>query len=89
MVVSGSRFESFLFLFFGLHVRARESEGTACVVVSGSFFVSGLKVLFFFLHIRPRTYGHVLVATKYNIKSENEESSTSISGGQEAVGDLK
>ena len=85
------------------HVRARESEGTACVVVSGTRFESylfifctychahmgthvwprtyglarakerpvwlflarGLKVDFFFphtaTHVRARTYGHVLV----------------------------
>ena len=34
------------------HVRARESKGTACVVV-----VSGMRfeIFFFFLHVRPRT----------------------------------
>ena len=44
-----------LFEFFlgGLHVRARESEGTACVVVSGTRFES-----FFFIFF---TYEHVLV----------------------------
>ena len=52
-------FEScfFVCLFFctyghartGTHVRARGSEGTACVVV-----VSGPRFEFFFLHIRPR-----------------------------------
>ena len=42
-----------LFFLGGLHVRARESEGTACVVVvSGSQFES-----FFFC-----MYGHVLVS---------------------------
>ena len=40
------------------HVRARESEETACVVV-----VSGTRFerFFFFLHVRPCTYGHTLV----------------------------
>ena len=38
------------------HGRARESEGTACVVVvSGTRFES---LFFFGLHVRPRTYGH-------------------------------
>ena len=45
-----------------MHVRARESEGTACVVVvSGTRFES-FFILFFILvctHVRPRTYGHV------------------------------
>ena len=58
-----------VFVFFGLHVRsrtyghacmathvrARESEGTACVFVSGSWFD---RFLFFGLHVRARMYGH-------------------------------
>ena len=36
-------------------VRARESEGTACVVVvSGTQF----EFVLFCLHVRPHTYGH-------------------------------
>ena len=49
----------FLFFFFartGTHIRAHESEGTACVVVSSTRFES--FIFFFFLHVRPRTYGH-------------------------------
>ena len=39
-----------------VHVRARESEGTACVVVlSGTQFES---LFYFFLHVRPHTFGH-------------------------------
>ena len=39
------------------HIRARESKGTACVVVvSGARFESFF--LFVCLHVRPRTYGH-------------------------------
>ena len=50
----------FLFVFLGgLHVRACESEGTACVVVSGSQFESLTFYVFFGLHVRPRTSGHV------------------------------
>ena len=41
----------------GTHVRARESEGTAgVVVVSGTRFESFFFV--FFLNVRPRMYGH-------------------------------
>ena len=59
VVVSGTRFENFFFFFArtATHVRACESEGTACVVVlSGTRFES-----FFFacLHVWPCTYGHV------------------------------
>ena len=60
VVVSGTRFESFLVFFarMATHVRARESEGTACVVVvSGTRF----EIFIFFLHVQPRTYGHALV----------------------------
>ena len=59
VVVSGSRFEIFFF-FFALtatHVRARENEGTACVVVvSGTRFES-----FFCLFVC--TYGHARTGT--------------------------
>ena len=61
VVVSGTRFESFLFFFWfartATHVWARESKGTACVVV-----VSGSQFESFFFHVRPRTYVHVLVS---------------------------
>ena len=49
----------FEYIFFGFahratHVQARESEGTACVVVvSGSRFESFFY--FYFLHVRART----------------------------------
>ena len=56
----------FFFLIFArtaTHVRARESEGTACVVV-----VSGMRFESFFFvffctatHVLPRMYGHALV----------------------------
>ena len=42
----------------GTHVRARESEGTAYVVVdSGTLFEFFLFFFIFFLHVRPRMYG--------------------------------
>ena len=47
----------------GTHVRARESEGTACVFVSGSRFESFFFLLFFGLHILPRTSGHARTGT--------------------------
>ena len=67
VVVSGSRFGSFFFFctyghaLTDTHVRARENEGTACVVV-----VSGIRFESFFFartatHVWARTYGHALV----------------------------
>ena len=43
-------------LVYFLLVRPRESEGTACVVVSSTRIESCLFI--YFLHVRPRTYGH-------------------------------
>ena len=61
-------FESFFFWFArtATHVRAHESEGTACVVViSGTRFERFFNVCFFFArmatHGQPRTYGHARV----------------------------
>ena len=60
----------------GTHVRARESEGTACVVVvSGTRFEIFLFCFVLFArtatHERARTYGHALVLFKFNYMLEH------------------
>ena len=59
----------FWFARTATRVRACKSEGTACVVVSGTRFESFFY--FFFLHVQPRTYGHILVILNGRLNFES------------------